>query len=143
MRFLLLLCGGLPLALGLLENRFMTVHPDILLPYKLLGILFLLLWGLIAFLGGKRTSNSKSCVAALNLLPLAVLLLLGLQELVLKAYWPNVIGLWTQLFYLPLIPIGFVLTRWSHVVFSAYCASFLLLLAASAAGCKLRQRLGK
>lgn len=136
-------CGVLPFVLGGALNFFMVSYPDIMPPFQLLGILFLLLWGLIGFGMKAHTASVKHCVLRLNLLALVVLCLLGIQEFVLKAYWPNFIGTWTQLYYLPLLPIGFGLTQWSHVVFSAYCVSFLLMLGASTAGCILRQRFGK
>ena len=44
---------------------------------------------------GKRT---KQIVIFLNLIAALDLVLVGIQILVLHSYWPNGIGIWTQLF---------------------------------------------
>lgn len=49
----------------------------------------------------------------------------------------NAVGSWSQLFYLPLIKVGFTLANWSHTMFIAYAVSFVLMVATSILGCKI------
>jgi len=137
---ILILLGLLPFALGGFLNWFMMANSGVL-PYLMpIGLVTLLLWAAMAFAVKPYAKSTKKTVVGLNLPALIVLILVGIQELVLHAYWPNVIGSWTQVFYLPLLHLGFRLTFWSHGVFSAYCASFLLMAAASAMGCAIRKK---
>lgn len=132
--------GALPFlagwALDLLMHRVTVV-----LPFRLIGLLFLLLWGGLAFLLRGRRISLRQVLLPLHTIPALVLVLLAIQELVLHAYWFNPIGLWTQRFYLPVLNLGFALMSWSHTVFSAYCAGFALMFLAAALGCALRGRL--
>ena len=133
--------GALPYALGYMQNQFMLNNADTLLPYRLISIFFLLLWGLIAFLLNSSGRRTKEIVIFMNLLAAVDLLLVGIQELYLHAYWPDFVGLWSQLFYLPVINLSFRLTTWSSGVFVAYALSFVLMAAASFFGCKLREKI--
>lgn len=135
-----ILLGALPLAVGVMQNWCMLTGISLILPYSLISVLFLVVWGCFAyFLKGKRQSTKK-VVISLNLIAALDLMLLAVQELVLHAYWMNIIGRWSQFFYLPMLSFGFSLTRWSHTVFPAYAASFILMVAVSFAGCKLREK---
>ena len=121
----------------------MLTYMDYLLPYGLISVFFLLIWGCIAFLLNNRYHKTKAIVISLNLIAALDLLLLGIQELIRHAYWMNSVGKWSQLFYLPMLNLGFSLTNWSHSVFAAYVACFALMVAASLLGCKLREKLHK
>ena len=139
MPFLLICLGALPLAVGWLMNWAMLTFQAWLPPFLPIALLLLLVWGLIAFLARPHVKHSVAVILPLNLIAFLVLLLLGVQELILRAYWLNPVGWLTQFYYLPLLRVGFLLTGWTSSVFAAYCAAFLLMLAASALGCKLRR----
>lgn len=141
MPFLLIVLGALPLPLGYLMSWMITQNPDLLLPYTLISVGFLLLWGVISFVARSFVKDGKRVVLFLHLFPFLDLLLLGIQELILRAYWWNMVGSLSQFFYLPLLGLGYRLTAWSHTTFSAYCAAFLLMAAVSALGCWLRRSL--
>ena len=140
MTVLLVILGLLPFAAGGVMNHSMMAHPDTLPPFLLIGLLLLLGWGLISFFAVRRGGSVETVVLSLNAVAALVLILLGVQELILGAYWMNAAGAWTQFFYLPLLNLGFTLTPWSHSVFPAYAASFILLAAASALGSLLGTR---
>lgn len=140
MTVLLVILGLLPFAAGGVMNHSMMAHPDTLPPFLLIGLLLLLGWGLISFFAVQRGGNIETVVLSLNAVAALVLILLGVQELILGAYWMNAAGAWTQFFYLPLLNFGFTLTPWSYSVFPAYAAAFLLLAAASAFGSALGKR---
>lgn len=135
--------GGLPFVAGGIQNWYMLSYMDSLLPYSLISIFLLLAWGCIAFILKGNHQKTKDIVISLNLIAMLDLFLLAIQELILHAYWMNSIGAWSQLFYLPLVNLGFTLTNWSHNVFSAYAVSFALMFLASLAGCKLREKVMK
>ena len=133
--------GALPYALGYMQNQFMLNNADIIMPYRLISIFFLLLWGLIAFLLNSSGRRTKEIVIFINLIAAVDLLHVGVQELCIHSYWTNFIGLWSQLFYLPVINLSFRLTTWSRSVFTAYVLSFVLMAAASFFGGKLREKI--
>ena len=140
---ILVMLGALPFVVGAIQNWYMLTYMESLIPYGLISVFFLLVWGCIAFLLKGNHQRTRKIVVFLNLIAVLDLLLIGVQELVFRAYWMNSIGLWSQLFYLPMVNLGFSLTTWSHSVFSAYVVSFILMVATSFAGCKLRENLKK
>jgi len=140
MLVILVVLGLIPFALGGFMNWIMTNYSNTIPPFALFAVVTLLIWVSIAFIVKPYIKNTTKIVIGLNLVAFVVLVLVGIQELFLHAYWQNVIGIWTQFYYLPLLIIGFRLTDWSHSVFSAYCTAFLLLVTATLLGCKLRKR---
>ncbi|MBQ7091790.1 MAG: hypothetical protein IJN83_03970 [Clostridia bacterium] len=139
---LLILLGCIPFLIGWLINAFMMANPDTLPPLFFISIVFLLAWGAVAFIARPHFHNGKEVVVFLNFVAALDLLLVCIQEIILGAYWMNAIGGWTQFYYLPLMNIGFTLTAWSHRVFTAYIASFILMVAVSTLGCWLGKRKG-
>lgn len=135
---LTIITGAIPFVVGSILNRALIEQSDSVLPLILIGLLFLSFWGIVAFVFQNSMKNAKRVVVSLNAIATIDLLLLGIQELVIHAYWGNVIGGWSQLFYLPVIKIGFLLTNWSHTVFSAYVVSFVLMIVVSVLGCRIR-----
>jgi len=143
MTILLIALGCLPFAFGGVLNWYMLQYVDTTPPLFLIGVLFLVLWSAIAFLMWPRMESTRKTVLWLHLAALLVLILLGVQELIVGAYWSNAVGLWTQLFYLPVIPIGFSLTMWSGSMLPAYLVSFGLMAVVSVIGCNWRKILSK
>ena len=77
----------------------------------------------------------------MHVIPLLVLLLHGIQGPILHQYWPNFLGLLTQIYYLPLVRIGSLLTSWMGTSMFLIClVSFLLMVGVSFAGCKLNKK---
>lgn len=134
---LVIIAGAFPLMVGSILNKIMLEKLESVLPLLLIGLLFLNVWLMTAFLFQNRMKNTKRVVVLLNAIAAIDLLLLAIQELVIHAYWGNMIGVWSQLFYLPIVKFGFMVTSWSHTMFSAYAASFILMLAVSLLGCKI------
>lgn len=139
-RCLLLLLGFLPLAFGWLVHYGMMDDESFYRYLRLPGFALLVVWFLFSYLGRKFLKSTKQTMFFLNAAAFLVLLLIGIQEMIFRAYWFNSIGLNTQYFYLSLLNISFSLTPWAHTTFAAYCAAFLLLILASFLGCKLHQR---
>lgn len=133
----MVITGAIPFVLGGIQNKLMMVLSYEVLPFYLLAALFWLFWGVLAFFFYQKVKNTKTIVVLLNAVAAVDLLLLGIQEFIVQAYWMNVVGSWSQLFYLPLIKVGFTLANWSHTMFTAYVVSFILMVAASILGCKI------
>lgn len=140
-KMLLLLLGFMPFLFGRLLNwAMMTVFIDITLPYFFIGVITMAIWFLFSYFFCNATNTHTQAVVLLNLPAAFVLILVGIQELVLHSYWMNPVGMWTQMFYLPLLNIGFRLTRGLESMFSAQCACFILMIAVSYFGCYVRKK---
>ena len=137
MAIFLVILGAIPYLLGYAMNWYMMEHMDALLPFKWIAVLFLLFWGLLAFLCNRKGAHSKQVIFFLNLFAALNLVLLGVQEVILGAYWSNSLGLITQFFYLPILNLGFGLSSWFSSVFVAYVVFFFLLPPFSEAACRL------
>lgn len=62
MSVLLVLLGAIPFALGRGMDWFLWEYPNTVVPYVWLGVVFLLLWGLLAFVchrPGKTDKNGR------------------------------------------------------------------------------------
>lgn len=140
MQVILVVLGLIPFAFGGFMNWIMMTYSNTIPPFALYSIVTLLIWAAIAFIVKPYIKNTTKIILGLNLVAFIVLVLVGIQELLLHAYWQNFIGIWTQFYYLPLLSISFRLTDWSHSVFGAYCMAFLLMVIATLLGCKLRKR---
>lgn len=134
-RLLPLLYGFIPLVLGAGLN-FIMMEFDVFPPLRLIGLLFLLLWGFLAY----QNSQSRPAVGLMMVFPLIDLLLLFYQEGVLHAYWPNLVGQLSQYFYLHTLSLGYALTFWSSSVFSAYVGAFCLMFCSASIGYLLGRR---
>lgn len=141
MAILLVILGAIPYLLGYAMNWYMMEYADTVLPFRWISVLFLLFWGLLAFLCNRKGAHSKQVICFLNLFAALNLVLLGVQEVILGAYWSNSLGLITQFFYLPVLNLGFGLSSCSSSVFVAYVVCFILMVAASYVGCRVRENL--
>ena len=141
MTLLLLALGFLPLGAGLVFEGFLLAYPpDRIPPFCLRGLLFLLLWGAVAFFATGWERQRLRVVGLLNAPALLFLLLNGVQTLLLKTFWPNVLGLWSQDFFLPVLPVAGRIARFLPTAFSPFAAAFLLMAGASLAGAEARSR---
>ena len=134
----LVLYSVVPFLCGLAMNGWIMNHPYSLPRFGMISLLFLLAFMTMAFIGNSCIHNTRVVLVSLNLIPLLVLVLIGIQELILHQYWNNMVGTLSQLYYLPLLHLGFQLTFWSPHVFAAYSACFIMLLLISWLGCKLQ-----
>ena len=134
------LLGCIPFAIGGFMNWYMLEHVDFVPPYLLIAIGMLAIWTALGYGMKCWLKNSKKVILGLNAVPFLVMVLFGIQNLILGAYWMNFLGSWTQYFYLPMLRLGFRLTAWSSRVTTAVAAAFLLLVAATALGCKLEEK---
>ncbi len=140
-RMILLLWGLVPFGVGFLIN--VLLMKNLILPFKIIGIAFLLGWGLLGFL---TNSNGKTIVKTAvfaNLPAFVVLLLILYQEIKLGHYWMNLFGIATQFFFLPLLNISFSLTFWEQHVWPAYIVSFILMCVAFLLGGYVKKHCAK
>ena len=139
---ILLAMGLLPLLLGLLLNRCMMTLATVTPVFLGAAVLLLVLWAAVSFWAVRSGAGAGKVLLFQHLLPLLDLAFVGFQNLVLGSYLPNAPGIWSQLYYLPLMDLGFRLTRGKVSMVLAYGACFLLLAAASLAGCCLGKKRG-
>ena len=140
---LLTVLGCLPLAAGWTVQYGLANEETFSLYLRLPGFGLLAVWVLLGFAGRALLHSTKATLLCLNAMPFAVLVLIGVQELIRHAYWFNAVGFNSQIFYLSLINISSKLTRWGHTMFLVYCTAFDLLVLATFLGCKLQQRMQK
>ncbi len=143
MTIVLVALGLLPFTLGGLLNWLLMSSSYVLPPVVLaaVALVALLAWSALAYTVKPYIKNRRKVVLSLHIVPLFILILLGIQELILHGYWMNFLGLLTQLYYLPLLNLCSALTRWwNPSLFSSYCVAFLLMVAASIIGCRLRKK---
>jgi hypothetical protein len=139
---ILLISGLIPFLMGYLMNwSILTMFFDVNVPYALISIITLVIWGLLGYFLSGYSGTHKQTVILMNLPAFIVLILIAVQLLVFKAYWLNIIGLAVQIFYLPFLNISFLLTSWSHSMLAAYIAAFILMVAASSLGCYINKKL--
>lgn len=137
---ILFLLGAVPFAVGYGMNAWMMEHSASVPSFGVIALIFLAAIMGISFFANSFVKSTKHVVVSFNLIAAAVLVLIGIQELILHQYWSNTVGVATQMFYLPLLNLGFQITFWSHTVFPAYFAAFLLMILASYLGCKLQSK---
>lgn len=139
---ILLAMGLLPLLLGFFLNWYVQ-NLAVATPALLVSaILLLALWAAVSFWAVRAGNSIGKVLALLHLIPLLALALVLVQLVVLGSFFPNPLGIWPQLYYLPLMEVGFRLAWRSGSMALAYAACFLLLTAASLAGCALGKRKG-
>lgn len=132
--------GFVPLLAGVLMDSFLMAFQNTVLPFLLISVASLVGWGVIAFRWEPKVQKTWKLVLFHNLVPAGVFVLICVQQLGMGRFWSGVVGAWSQMFYLPVLNLGYSLTKWSTSLFPAYCASFLLMLIASFVGCQLGKR---
>lgn len=134
---LLVLTGGLPLAVGFAMNAWMMEHPDSLPPFLLISVLVLAVWFLLGLLSQRLTESRWEAALLVNGIALVFLLLVVIQVGFLGRYWGNWLGVATQFYYLPLIwlpsQILNLLFRFAPTLV-IYIAAFILLCTMTALG---------
>ena len=139
----LIAIGLIPFALGGLLQWILSLNNFLLAPAGLIviSLVTLLIWGILAYLIKPYIKSTTKVMLGMHVIPLIVLLLHGIQGPILHQYWPNFFGLLTQIYYLPLVRIGSLLTSWfGTTVFITCLVSFLLMVLSAFVGCKLNKK---
>lgn len=102
----LFLLGLIPFVLGFFMNSWMLQNPDDVLPFKLIGFIFLVFWITVGFISYKFEKAPLKPAVIAHLPALLMLLFIMYQEIILDQYWANIFGMATQYYYLPLINIA-------------------------------------
>lgn len=146
-KMILLLVGLIPFVLGFLMNSWLMQNQNSVLPFKLIGILFLVFWVLVGFKTCKFEKTPLKSAVIIHLPAFLILLCIMYQEIIVGHYWSNIFGMSTQLYYLPLITISSFLvglflsfTPWAIHIWSASLLAFLLMFSSYYLGCYLKNR---
>ena len=142
-RAILVLIGFIPLLLFgyYLNHLLMTTFYYRDAPLSLIGVAIIAVWFVFGIISVKLVCSKIEAVLLLNTPAFIVLILVLFQEWVLTGFWLNQVGLATQMFYLPLVRFGmvisgviprFILPIGSFGIASAF--AFLFMLGASYLG---------
>jgi len=127
-KLMLFFIGFIPLPLGYIMNfLMMTVYFDKVLPYGSIGIVFLIAWFGMGLATYHFTDSDKEAVVIVHLFGFIDLLLILFQEVILKHYLSNQIGISSQFFYLPLVNLAGKFTFFSSRVYWIYMVAFALM----------------
>lgn len=105
-KVILFLLGLTPLVFGFLMESWMMKNQNSVLPFKLIGIIFLLFWVMVGFTTCKFERTPLESAIITNLPAFLMLLFILFQEIILGRYWVNMFGIVTQFYYLPLVNIS-------------------------------------
>ena len=135
---LLILIGLLPLGVGYLLNWHMMLHQDTFPPLFIIGAVFLVVWFILAWNMNKKVLDIKTVMIFQNSGALLSIILLGIQALC-GGFWENIVGILSQMFYMPVLYVGAVFFNWAGT-FGIYFSCFALMLLASFIGCKIAEK---
>ena len=134
-KLILTLMGLFPIVLGYLMNYFINMTLFIII-YVTVWII----WFIFGMLSIKLVDRKIASVLLLNSPALGFLLLALYQQITLGQFWFNIFGTLPQIFYVPFIVVGFMITQMFHqeidVLFyiAAFVVSFICMLIASFIG---------
>lgn len=127
-------------------NSWLMQNQDSVLPFNLIGLIFLAFWVTVGFISYKFEKSLLKSAVLTHLPALLMLIFIMYQEIVLGQYWSNVFGIATQYYYLPLISISssvvgilLSLTPWAINIWSASLIAFSLMFASYYLGYHLRK----
>ena len=148
MRKKIILINAVPFVVGFildtLINLTITTSSDTIptVPFDAIAVAFLVVWALLAAFVKKQTGSRKTLLLSLLAVPLAVLVLCGLQSL-LGGTWP-VVGIFIEVYFLPVQRLASRMLQWVGIkniyMFPVRCVAFLLMAAAAFVGCKLKKK---
>ena len=141
-----MISGFLPLGAGYALNAYMAAHLEmpLTIPLHLLGVGMLLLWGVISYCAGDECTMPVRQALELNIIGLLLLTLELVQCLVLHRHLLNLIGILSQVYFLPftciLSLLAGILRIASQSIWAIDIAIFLVMLAISFAACGKKQK---
>lgn len=136
-KLILFLIGLIPFVSGFLMNSWLMQNPNSVLPFKLIGSIFLVFWVLVGSITCKFDKTPYHSAVIIHLPALLVLLLIMYQDMILGQFWSNIFGLATQFYYLPLINISsFIVGGGLYVqMWTASIVAFFLMYGCYYLGC--------
>lgn len=134
----LMILGLMPLGLGWLLNWYMTIRPETFPPLFIIGVALLLVWGYISW----KMNSKILCTGPVMLMQngaAAVFLILVAIQSIQGAYWEGLLGVASQMFYMPMLYFGTVFFH-GLGVFGVYFACFAFMMLASFIGCRIAEK---
>ena len=140
------LLGLIPLACGWILNYVMMLpfFNGIMLFIVNAGLLFL--WSYLAYRTRHFDRSALSHTLKMNTVGLIFLALVLIQQLSVGHYWPNVIGLSAQFYFLPCLSLGYRIEGLFSPLFQTahgwvvFALVFVLMFAASYIGSRMKKR---
>ena len=134
-KLFLVLLGLIPFVLGFVMNSWLMNNPNSILPFKLIGILFLVFWVWVGFITCKYVKTPYQSAVIIHLPALFVLFLIMYQDIVLEKFWSNFFGLATQFYYLPLINLSNFIFSYTMTISPLMIVAFSLMYGSYYVGC--------
>ena len=132
------LLGFIPLFIGIIMNY--IIMQDVILSFNLIGFIFIILWIFIGYkTEGIEETPGKSSIS-IHMPGAFALILVLFQEIILGQYWLNLLGLLSQLYFLPLISLGSYFTFWTPRIWPVYIVAFLLMIGSYYIGIRIKKR---
>ena len=135
---LLILIGLLPLGVGYLLNFYMMLNQETFPPLFIVGAVFLIVWFILSWNLNKKILETKIVLPCMNAFGLLAIILLAIQA-VSGGIQENLIGILTQMYYMPMLYFSFCFFNWMGL-FGMYFMCFALMVLASFLGCKLAEK---
>lgn len=134
----MILIGVVFLPMGIWLNNQLIANPYKMPPYALVNLICLVLWLNISFLMKSETTDTKTVVISMNVIPVIVLLLNIYRHFVLQSY-EGTLGLYIQLYFQPIMWLNFNIFSFSRAMVSLCLNSVLTLVLCSFIGCKAKE----
>lgn len=138
----LLLLSLVPFAVAYVLNFVLMYSP---IPLWVLSVFFFFLWCLFCNRMAYEDMSPFVQTLLLNSVGTLMLILVLIQALIVKEYWPNLIGTLSQIYFLPLMPLAavFLVPFMANVVtWPIFILEWVLMLAAAYLGCTIKRRTG-
>ena len=134
----LVILGAMPLAVGWLLNWYMTIHPETFPPMFIIALVMILAWGCVSWRMNRKMMDTGAVMVAQNLIA-AVMMILVTVQIIAGSFWENMIGILSQMFFMPTLYMGAVFFNWMGM-FGIYFSCFVLMVLASFIGCKIAEK---
>ena len=141
-KILLVLIGLIPLPLGYLMNHLMmTVYYHKALPAFMIGVVFLVAWFGLGYLTYNLAKSNKEAIMLAHSIAFVFLVLAVIQEVFLRRYLPNHIGISTQFYFMPLLNIASKFLRFfTFRMYQGFIVAFALMCSTFYLGRKVRKK---
>ncbi len=135
---LLILFGFIPLMLGFLINWLIMNFQTTIIPFNIIGYIFLIFWFFLGFISYKFQKNIAFSLSLIHL-PIFLALILNLyQEIILGEYFSNTLGICTQFFFLPTLNIS--VSFLTNYLWQSYIVGFIFMCFSYYAGYLFKKR---
>jgi len=136
----LLFLGILPFVIGRLLDYAMMKYDWYGAIISIIGLMFFVYWFFVGYKSYDYVETAKESILVGNSFAIISIILILFQNLILKRFMPNILGILPQMFYLPTVGVIGILERTllffisTHYMWMSFTLSFMLMLVVYYAG---------